>query len=67
LAKGIIDTYTVSLGGGVEYYPGFALLLDRELWDVVGMAILVETMFLGHRLKSWGVPVHVKGKLFKYL
>ena len=29
------------------------------------MAILVETVFLGHRLKSWGVPVHVKGKLVK--
>ena len=63
MAKGIIDTYSLRFGSGVEYYPGFALLIDRELWDVVGVTILVEAMFLRDRFESRGFPVYVEGKL----
>ena len=63
MAKGVIDTYSLRFGSGVEYYPGFALLIDRELWDVVGVTILVEAMFLRDRFESRVFPVYVEGKL----
>ena len=65
MAKGIVDTYSLSFGGGVKHYPGFALLVDRELWDVIGMAIFVKTVFLGNRFKSRDFPVNVEGKLIQ--
>ena len=65
MAKGVVDTYSLRLSSGVKYYSGFALLVDRELWDVIGMAILVETMFLRDRFKSRDFSVHVEGKLIQ--
>ena len=65
MAKGFIDTYSLRLSSGVKYYSGFALLVDRELWDVIGMTSLIETMFLRDRFESRDFPVHVEDKLVK--